>query len=387
MPGKNERKPGIPKRKPTAAEKQKRLEVRARAKKAAEDAAAAEIALAEAEAAEAARLAAIVPEPKNYYAGELDEVTGRPLLIQDKFEARLKKAQLTNMLDLSCSTDANGFHFHFSSIPSEVYMTFHLSNLSQLWLTNNKISHITYEVRCLKNLKTLGIAGNLLTSLPADIGELPKLERLLAGGNQLATIPDSLRNLRKLKELRLDNNRITFVAPAVFDLLALVRLGLSGNRLSEIPVEIRRLTKLVELDLDNNQLTAVPPELARLKVTLRQLGLSSNMLAEEPDFLKGMSLDVLRLTGNREAGYEIKDPVTDEVMEGVNVPVRHDGYLQLKTKGNKHLEGHLLQAQDYNADAALVGTELHSELRGLLAARGKKKAWKVENRALNNSYM
>jgi Leucine-rich repeat (LRR) protein len=310
--------------------------------------------------------------PKHYTPEQLfsgvDKETGRSNVIQDKLDRRLWKCSKSKMLDLSCSAASNAFRFDFSALPQEIFSPKIASTLRELWLTNNKISVTTYEIRALRSLRVLGLGGNQLTALSPDICALTELERLCAENNMISSLPADITNLKKLKELRLDNNSIRSFAE-VTGVRSLQRLGLSSNKITLIPREIRQMTNLAELDLDNNKIEELPSEISRLGMSLQQLGLASNLLAEKPAILDEMeNLVVVRLSGNRAAGFVVKDADSGEILQGVNVPVRHDGFLQLRT-GSGDLEGHLPSAKDYNMEGGLFATEMFTDMREILQAR------------------
>ena len=102
---------------------------------------------------------------------------------------------------------------------------------------------------------------------------------------------------------------------------SLQHLGLSHNQLQSVPPQIRHLTRLVELDLDYNHIGPELPEEMAYLVRLQRLGLTANRLAKEQEFLSRLPLTSLRLSGNRNTGYVVKDPVTNEVIDGANIPV------------------------------------------------------------------
>lgn len=78
-----------------------------------------------------------------------------------------------------------------------------------------------------------------------------------------------------LTELRLNGNLLTSLPPQVGDLRSLVVLDLSDNLLSYLPPELGHLTNLMELLLFNNRLQSLPPELGYL-YQLEVLGLDGN---------------------------------------------------------------------------------------------------------------
>ena len=101
--------------------------------------------------------------------------------------------------------------------------------------------------------------------------------------------------------------------------------------------------------------------------------------------------------GNRRGGYEVRNRESGLVMEGVNTPVRHDGYLELatrvkKTKENGEvfaetipLEGHIEKSKLYNVVSARWYNDPSNVQKQLLQARAKQKDWKTTNRLVDEN--
>ena len=278
---------------------------------------------------------------------------------------RRVKAAATGSGKLDVSTTPNcGFHFKY--LPSLVYSTFGVKgdenkdtstkndashkrsknetsaatqkkayenvDLRELWLSNNSISVLTRELYSLPKLQVLCLSSNHLTAIPSAIGTLATLERLILNGNKITSIPADIMKLKKLQELRLDHNRLCEFPLCLTELKHLVRLGLSYNKIGpSIPAQIRNLHHLMELDLDHNAITGLPSTLVHLNDSLQQLGLAFNRLqAPLPNVLMELSnLDVLRLEGNR-VHVAIDEETGVEKIE-YTIPIRHDGYLELRT--------------------------------------------------------
>ncbi|KAK0487241.1 hypothetical protein IW261DRAFT_1446723 [Armillaria novae-zelandiae] len=150
---------------------------------------------------------------------------------------------------------------------------------------------LTYLSGVPKGIRTLGVAGNRLTSL-TSFGHLGALESLDVCGNEL----DSLRQLsclRNLRELKADGNRITSLEG--LEKLQLIKLSLVGNCLRGI-MDIGHWAKLEVMNLSGNYIGALQQveKLSQLVV----LQVEDNQLSEL-DVGRLSKLRILRASGNR----------------------------------------------------------------------------------------
>lgn len=98
---------------------------------------------------------------------------------------------------------------------------------------------------------------------------------------QIRFLPLGLMNYTDfLTELRLNNNLLTGLPAQVGELRTLVILDLSDNHLTFLPPEIGKLTNLVEFLLFNNKLSMLPAEFGYL-YQVESIGLDGNPW-EEP---------------------------------------------------------------------------------------------------------
>jgi internalin A len=88
-----------------------------------------------------------------------------------------------------------------------------------------------------KDLQSLNLINNQLSSLPPEIGKLTSLQSLYLGSNQLSSLP-----------------------PEIVKLTSLQSLNLFSNQLSSLPPEIRKLEQLTTIDLRGNPIP-IPPEI------------------------------------------------------------------------------------------------------------------------------
>ena len=326
----------------------------------------------------------------------------RDMPLED-LELRLKKrvaaAERTGRLDLASTPNCR---FRFKKVPGQVYASFAVKGkdkatpedkdkktdkktsshkdaassdgstnsaaaapLRELWLSNNAVSILTREIYSLSHLETLALSSNNLSSMPTALGDLPQLRRLLVDGNKITSVPPDIMRLRHITEIRLDGNRLSEFPLALTELITLRRLGLSRNKIGpSIPAQVRKLGNLVELDLDHNLIERLPLGLGFLHRTLQQLGLAFNRFSEVPAVVAELTtLDVLRLEGNR--SHTRIDEETGENVAVYEIPVRHDGFAELRT--GKHIlnedgsEEHLVQKLPGYLEEAFVYNRMNAD--------------------------
>ena len=152
-----------------------------------------------------------------------------------------------------------------------------LTELQQLYLSNNQLRELPEAIRSLSQLRVLFLSHNKLTELPEAIASLSQLQELNLSNNQLREVPEAIASLTRLRVLYLSNNQLTELPEALASLTQLHDLDLSRNQLRELPEAIASLTELHLLDLSNNQLRELPEAIASL-TQLQRLDLKNNPL-------------------------------------------------------------------------------------------------------------
>lgn len=111
-------------------------------------------------------------------------------------------------------------------IPGEIR---HMTQLTELHLSDNYIKNLPLEIGALINLKIISLARNQLTSLPSTFFRLNQLELVNLEGNKLQKIPTEIGNMQSLQILNLQNNQLSCLPEEIRELTNLSMLELSGN--------------------------------------------------------------------------------------------------------------------------------------------------------------
>jgi Leucine-rich repeat (LRR) protein len=137
-------------------------------------------------------------------------------------------------------------------------------NLSLLELEDNQISEIPYYLFNLKNLNSIGISGNMITTI---------------------TVPNEIDT--SIKYLNLENNRLTMIPKGLENLKGLLLLYLGNNdslNLEEICNLIPSLPNLEWMDIRNIRKrihTPLPKNIANLAKVKRIVHLSTSDFTKE----------------------------------------------------------------------------------------------------------
>ena len=183
-----------------------------------------------------------------------------------------------------------------------------LTSLTTLGLYGNVLTTLPVGVfDGLTSLTTLSLNDNGLTTIPVGVFDgLTSLTTLLLHNNGLATLPAGVfDDLTSLSELSLYNNGLTELPAGVFDgLTSLSGLFLQINALTELPAGVfDNLDSLTRLSLRDNALTTLPSGVFDGLTSLSELWLYNNGLTELPagvfdglTSLSGLFLQINALT-------------------------------------------------------------------------------------------
>lgn len=154
------------------------------------------------------------------------------------------------------------------------------------------------------SLQTLCLDGNLLTSLPDELGNLQQLTSLGISFNSFSQIPEVLEKLTMLDKVVMAGNRLEILNLGVLTRMSHVKhVDLRMNNLKTVIIENLEGNKhITHMDLRDNQLTDL--DLSSL-CNLEQLHCERNQLRELT--LSGFSLRTLYASWNSE--FSIQPPV------------------------------------------------------------------------------
>lgn len=178
---------------------------------------------------------------------------------------------LTNLRTLHLRNTQRNSHNLMTSLEA-------LEKLTDIDLSHNDLPKVPSLLFSLPNLKRINLSDNLITDLPADLGEFWKsLESFNLARNRIKTLPTSLCKMFRLKKLFLSGNELDFdgIPSGIGKLSNLEVFDASYNNLEMIPEGVVRCGRLKKLLLSNNRLVTLPDAIHLLS-DIEQLDLSNN---------------------------------------------------------------------------------------------------------------
>lgn len=192
--------------------------------------------------------------------------------------------------------------------------------VQELHLVVRGLRELPREILQFKNLRSLNLRGNRLTSLPPFLAELPSLETLILADNPLKEWPvgewlahlkvldlqntqlwlkaTSLQRYRHLRVLRMKNLETRMALPDLALPETLEELFVPSMGWKQLPDELQNLLKLKVLDFSSNQISRWPSGLIHHPQISRIIG-ADNRLVSLPPGLQLPKLVHLDLHRNR----------------------------------------------------------------------------------------
>ncbi|KAB5534379.1 hypothetical protein DKX38_017465 [Salix brachista] len=163
--------------------------------------------------------------------------------------------------------------------------------------------------------------NHLQGNLPPDLGiSLPNLEFFSIHSNQFTgSIPVSISNLSKLEFLQLNQNKLTGKMPSLEKLHRLLSMTVASNNLGSGEANdlsflssLANATNLKELIITQNNFQGqLPPQISNLSITLKIMGLDSNLLSGSiPDGIENLiSLEDFEVQNNHLSETSFLEPI------------------------------------------------------------------------------
>ena len=140
--------------------------------------------------------------------------------------------------------------------------------LHQLQVSGVRLAKVDKRIFKLKNLTTLSLSDNEISSLPDNWDSVPCLSDLDLSGNLLENIPRQFcfgGLTKSLKSLNLSRNKITFLPNFLCNLKQLIVLEVSQNHMKCLPPSLGKLTNMKHFLASDNDLTNLPGSFSRLR--------------------------------------------------------------------------------------------------------------------------
>lgn len=173
-----------------------------------------------------------------------------------------------------------------------------LKLLKEIDLQSNRLTDLVPNVVDCQKVKTINLSRNLMETMPKHIFRIPDITFLKADHNLLRELPGAMCFAVHIKELDLSFNRLELLPADIGNLYEMVYLNLDHNLLKEVPKSIKYCSSLQLLYLNDNKLSSLTPAIRSVK-TLEELHMRNNCLIVLPPEIKSLgSLKALSVEGN-----------------------------------------------------------------------------------------
>jgi len=190
---------------------------------------------------------------------------------------------------------------HLSTLPKEIGG---LKNLRHLNLRNNRpLKILPPEIGSLIQVQYLGFEGSKLSKIPNTIGGCKNLIKIVGNACKIEAIPFEIGKCTELREINLSYNKIDSIPSEIGELNSLKTISLGGNHIRKLPNSFEKLSKLRFCGLGHNQFKTFPNPVLRLQ-KVQTLWLHENEFNEVPIDLANMKSLIYFLVDEPELNSE-----------------------------------------------------------------------------------
>lgn len=180
-------------------------------------------------------------------------------------------------------------------------------NVVSLCILGNNLSSFPDDIEVLNSLQELSSPFVGLGTLPYRVCLLTSLVKLDISNNKLSKLPHEFGHLTNLRSLEVQNNKLIELPSTFSNVARLEYCNASGNALGCLPSDIGQMKKLEVLILNTNRLTFLPDSITQAS-SLRHLWLAENRLEQLPphfEMLQGLEKIVLRSNSLQTPPWEV----------------------------------------------------------------------------------
>uniref|UniRef100_A0A336LY93 CSON008120 protein n=1 Tax=Culicoides sonorensis TaxID=179676 RepID=A0A336LY93_CULSO len=186
---------------------------------------------------------------------------------------------------------------NFDEVPRDIFS--HMPNVGTLDIARGRIRRINKDdFKALPNLGTLVLATNQIDSI--DNGSFPnKIFNLHLGHNKIPSLNGTVRELRELRTLFINVNELTSLEDELPETANLIMILANRNRIKAFPKSFKNLGDLDTLYFEKNELTSFDGLLKHMK-KLQRLYVSENKIEylAEDEFKDARNIDELQMARN-----------------------------------------------------------------------------------------